>query len=379
MLLPGVVLPADLAYGGLVSALGPDVESILKDLEVYREDAPPPDYSLETEVAGILREADDRGWQRFHLVGYSGGGAAALAFAARWPARLLSLALLEPAWGGNWGWSPEHARLWARAGELEQLPPDELMPAFMRLQVRPEVSLPPPPPGPQPPWMSQRPAGIRAIMRTFKSYDLDRESLAAFAHPVYFALGGMSNPDQYGELAQRLGQVFGDFTLEVFAERHHFDPPHRVEPERLARSLREFWAIADLPTFEFAFPGPLRDKLVAAVLDGTKTATAGLLQGYEIDSESLPVVGTRAAVVDSAGRRVAVIEVTDVRVSRLGDVDVEHARAEGEGDESVAAWRAGHENYWHGADYRGWLRDPTFTVDDDTRVVLERFRLVALR
>ncbi|HEX5993959.1 MAG TPA: hypothetical protein VFY84_02325 [Jiangellales bacterium] len=33
----------------------------------------------------------------------------------------------------------------------------------------------------------------------------------------------------------------------------------------------------DLPTFEFAFPGPLRDKLVAAVLDGTKTATTGLL------------------------------------------------------------------------------------------------------
>jgi len=36
----------------------------------------------------------------------------------------------------------------------------------------------------------------------------------------------------------------------------------------------------DRPTFEFAFPGPLRDKLVAAVLGGTKTATTGLLQDY---------------------------------------------------------------------------------------------------
>jgi uncharacterized protein YhfF len=133
----------------------------------------------------------------------------------------------------------------------------------------------------------------------------------------------------------------------------------------------------ELPAFEFAWPGPLRDTLVAAVLDGTKTTTTALLQDYEIDGEPLPAVGTRAAVVDSAGRRVAVIEVTEVRVSRLGDVDVLHARDEGEGDDSVAAWRAGHEAFWHGADYRGWLGNPSFTVDNDTPVVLQRFRLVA--
>ena len=241
MLLPGIVLPAELAYGGLVTALGQDVETIVKDLDVYREDAPPPDYSLDTEVAGILREADARGWSRFHLVGYSGGGAAALAFAARQPARLLSLALLEPAWAGNWDWSPEHRRLWANYEELEQLPHEQLMPAFMRLQVRPEVQLSTPPPGPPPSWMGQRPAGIRAITRTFKSYRLDRDALASFERPVYFAVGGLSNPDQFAELAERLGKVFPDFTLEVFAERHHFDPPHRIEPERLAGSLRAIW------------------------------------------------------------------------------------------------------------------------------------------
>ena len=134
----------------------------------------------------------------------------------------------------------------------------------------------------------------------------------------------------------------------------------------------------ELPTFEFAFPGPLRDKLVGAVLAGTKTTTTGLLQDYAIDGEPLPAVGTQAAVVDSAGRRVAVIEVTDVRVSRLGDVDVNHARDEGEGDNSVASWRAGHERFWHGPDYRGWLGNPNFTVDDDTLVVLERFRVVTV-
>ncbi|BCB79426.1 hypothetical protein GCM10022251_71670 [Phytohabitans flavus] len=135
---------------------------------------------------------------------------------------------------------------------------------------------------------------------------------------------------------------------------------------------------ADLPTFELAFPGPLRDQLVTAVLDGTKTTTTGLLQDYEIDGEPLPVVGAQAAVVDSAGRRVAVIEVTEVRVCRLGDVDFDHARDEGEGDDSVAAWRAGHEDYWHGTDYRGWLGNPEFAVNDDTPAVLQRFRLVAV-
>ena len=132
----------------------------------------------------------------------------------------------------------------------------------------------------------------------------------------------------------------------------------------------------DLPLFEFAFPGPLRDKLVAAVLSGAKSSTAGLLQDYEIDGEPLPVAGSRAAVVDSAGRRVAVIQLTEVRVVRLGDVDVDHARDEGEGHDSEAAWRAGHEEYWHGDDYRGWLGDPDFTVDDDTLAVMVRFRVV---
>ncbi|BBB02070.1 hypothetical protein RVR_9779 [Actinacidiphila reveromycinica] len=133
---------------------------------------------------------------------------------------------------------------------------------------------------------------------------------------------------------------------------------------------------AALPRTEFAFPGPLRDKLVAAVLDGTKTATTGLVADYEHEGEALPRVGDRSAVVDSDDRPVAVIEVTDVRVVPLGEVDLAHALDEGEGDDSVASWRAGHERFWHGPEVREALGDPGFTVDDATRVVLERFRVV---
>lgn len=63
---------------------------------------------------------------------------------------------------------------------------------------------------------------------------LDRDALERFAQPVYFALGGLSNADQYGEIAKRLARAFSDFELEVFEERHHFDPPHKAEPKRLA-------------------------------------------------------------------------------------------------------------------------------------------------
>lgn len=144
-------------------------------------------------------------------------------------------------------------------------------------------------------------------------------------------------------------------------------------PEGFVRAV----AVDGLPDFELAFPGPLRDQLVAAVLDGAKTSTTGLLAAYEAEEEALPEPGQRAALVDSDGRRIAVVETTDVRVLPLGEMDLRHAVDEGEGHESVAAWRAGHEEFWHGAEVRQALGDPEFTVADDTPVVAERFRVVA--
>jgi uncharacterized protein YhfF len=132
----------------------------------------------------------------------------------------------------------------------------------------------------------------------------------------------------------------------------------------------------DLPVAEFAFPGPLRDQLVAAILDGQKTTTSGLLADFEMENEPLPRPGLRQAVVDSDGGRVAVIETTAVRVLRLGDVDLAHALGEGEGYATVAEWRAGHEGYWHSAEVRESLGDPDFTVNDDTIVVAIAFRRI---
>jgi len=132
----------------------------------------------------------------------------------------------------------------------------------------------------------------------------------------------------------------------------------------------------DLPVMEFAFPGPLRDQLVAAILAGDKTTTSGLVADYEHAGDPLPRPGERYVVIDSAGHRVAVIETTAVRVIRAGDVDLAHAVGEGEGFTSVAEWRAAHEQFWHSAEYRAALDDPGFTVDDDTPMVAHAFRLL---
>ena len=132
-------------------------------------------------------------------------------------------------------------------------------------------------------------------------------------------------------------------------------------------------------TAEFGFAGtPLRAALVAAILRGEKTATAGLLVDYERDDDELPVVGERFLVLDNDDHGVAVIETTEVRVLRIGECDLEFARNEGEGFESVADWRAAHDRFWrsYADEIREYLGDPGWDVGDDTEFVAERFRLV---
>jgi len=244
VLLPGGVLPAEPAYAALLEALGERVDAVAKDLEVYAGEEPPPDYSLGTEVEGIVREADSHDFERFHLVGYSGGGASSLAFTALHGARLLSLALLEPAWAGNERTAAEEA-LMQRFRALGALPPDQFMAGFVQLQLAPGVEPPPPLAGSPPPWMAKRPAGLRALIKAFDNGDLDLAALRAFYRPVYFALGGRSNPDYYGRMAERLASIFPDFSVETFPDRHHFDPPHRIEPEHLSNSLLALWHRAE--------------------------------------------------------------------------------------------------------------------------------------
>jgi len=124
---------------------------------------------------------------------------------------------------------------------------------------------------------------------------------------------------------------------------------------------------------ELGVPGALRDRLVRAVLSGEKVATSSLRLQYEEAGEALPQAGERLAVIDSSGRAVAQVLLTEVRIIRLGDADIELAREEGEGFASVAQWRAAHEVFWRG-EVLPFLR--AVVLDQDTEIVVERFRLL---
>lgn len=132
---------------------------------------------------------------------------------------------------------------------------------------------------------------------------------------------------------------------------------------------------ADLPIAEFGFPGPLRDRLVELILTGRKTSTTALFADYQAGDEPLPEVGSRSVLVDSAEKPVGVLETTAVRVVRLAEVDLRHVLDEAEEHATVAEWRAGHEEFWSSPEMLAALGDPEFRVDDETQVVLERFRL----
>lgn len=131
------------------------------------------------------------------------------------------------------------------------------------------------------------------------------------------------------------------------------------------------------PPFEFAVPGPIRDRLVASALAGTKTATTSLLVEYETDGDPLPAAGEVFTLVDSEERPVGLVTTSEVTVIRLGDADLQLAIDEGEGFQSVAEWRTAHEGFWN-EHVIPHLPDPAANqLTDDTLIVIERFSVSA--
>jgi pimeloyl-ACP methyl ester carboxylesterase len=226
-------MPGELRYQALLAALGDATRPVVKELEVYRsESAVPDDYSIELEVAGVERAADEAGFDRFHLYAHSGGGAVALAYTALHPSRVLSLALDEPACD----FTPESIEeIRSEFLPLLDLPTDQMMKAFVGKQLR-EGTPQPPPPQPAPPWMASRPAGIRAIVRAFATSAVPVERLSEFAGPVYYSYGSLSH-ETWVAMRDRLSRRFRDFSSEEYAGASHMRTSHVREPSRVAAAL----------------------------------------------------------------------------------------------------------------------------------------------
>jgi uncharacterized protein YhfF len=125
--------------------------------------------------------------------------------------------------------------------------------------------------------------------------------------------------------------------------------------------------LADLPPLELGYARtPLRRQLVEAVLRGDKIATAGLAANHAPHTDDpLPKVGDKWQLLDYENVPVAIVETTGVRIVPCGEVDLQFARDEGEGFESVADWREAHERFWSDKE-----------ITDQTLILCEYFRVV---
>ena len=86
----------------------------------------------------------------------------------------------------------------------------------------------------------------------------------------------------------------------------------------------------------------LTRELAALIRAGRKRAGTSLLWAHEHDGERLPAAGDVGVVVDQEGEPVAVTRVVNVHVVAFDEVDEAYAAVEGEGDGSLAYWRAAH-------------------------------------
>lgn len=208
-------------------------------------DAPAPGYSIDLEVEALARFADGLGLAQFHLLGYSGGGFVSLAFAGTHPDRLLSLALFEPA-SVPGDLSPDEERFAARLRTgLAGLDGPSLMWEFTRLQLRDGVQSPPPA-GPPPPWMGNRPAGLAAMMAAFQRYQFDRTRLCGCQFPLFFAYGDLTG-EQEQVRAAVLARLLPDLHIRRFTGLHHFVPPEQIYRTDHVEQLRRLWTQAAVP------------------------------------------------------------------------------------------------------------------------------------
>lgn len=233
---PGIITPAADRYAPLAAELAGSAQLVLHDLDVYRPGRSGP-YSLEDEVTAALRAADAAGMARFHYLGYSAGAAVGLALVARAPGRVLSLVVDEPP--TDWSTDLTTGPFWQALAGAASLPPQEVVGAFGRLQVAPDVALPAPS-GPPPPWLAERPAGVVAFTRTALDPPAWATGWASYDGPVQWCGGDRSTP-HYGEVRDRLAARLPQLRSTVFPGTHHLASAGVLQPAAYAEVLQEVW------------------------------------------------------------------------------------------------------------------------------------------
>jgi uncharacterized protein YhfF/RimJ/RimL family protein N-acetyltransferase len=121
----------------------------------------------------------------------------------------------------------------------------------------------------------------------------------------------------------------------------------------------------------FGDSSALAHELVELVLHGPKRATAGLAVSLDAMPHVAPELDGYSVVTEHDGTPRAVIRTTEVERRAFRDVDADFAWTEGEGDRTLADWKAGHWSYF--------TRECAAlgrAMSEDEEVLLERFELL---
>lgn len=129
----------------------------------------------------------------------------------------------------------------------------------------------------------------------------------------------------------------------------------------------------ELDVFFFGDGPPLAAKLAHLVAKGAKRGTTCWIAAAERDGSPLPRAGAVSIVTDGFGHALCAIRTESVERRPFRDVDEEMARTEGEGDRTLADWRAAHLDYFHRE-----AASLGLAFDEDQEVLFERFRVVAV-
>lgn len=148
--------------------------------------------------------------------------------------------------------------------------------------------------------------------------------------------------------------------IAVFWQSYLAALPPNVQPPA---ADYEAWSFGDSPA--------MADELGQLVKAGTKTATCSLLWEYEADGEPIPQIGDLSVILDGRKEPLCIIETTEIEIKPYNAVDARFAYDEGEGDRSLADWRAAQWRFF-GRSCERIGRRPAETMP----LVCERFRRI---
>jgi uncharacterized protein YhfF len=144
--------------------------------------------------------------------------------------------------------------------------------------------------------------------------------------------------------------------------RAYLDSLPEDHPAR-GRPMPPAWGFGDSPE--------MAGELGRLVAERTKTATCSSLWEIEHDGEGIPQPGDLSIILDGRGEPLCIIETVEVTIKPYNAVDAAFARDEGEGDRSLAYWRAAHWRFFSRS-----LAVLGRAPDETMPLVCERFRVV---